>query len=90
MQLILCQLDVGDWRKEKGTPDCSWKRGLPWKFARFVLFRLIKKRSFNLLCVLDLKQEEQVHSEDSHSKADLEKNKQGLSPCAAKYPPLHA
>ena len=23
------------------------------KFARFVLFRLIKKRSFNLLCVLD-------------------------------------
>ena len=24
------------------------------KFARFVLFRIIKRRSFNLLCVLDL------------------------------------
>ena len=35
---------------------CTWleKRGLPRKFARFVLFRLIEKRSFNLLCVLDL------------------------------------
>ena len=32
----------------------AWKRGLPRKFARFVLFRLIKKRPFNLLCVLDL------------------------------------
>ena len=32
----------------------AWKRGLPRKFARFVLFRLINKRSFNLLCVLDL------------------------------------
>ena len=32
----------------------AWERGLPRKFARFVLFRLIKKRSFNLLCVLDL------------------------------------
>ena len=32
----------------------AWKRGLPQKFAHFVLFRLIKKRSFNLLCVLDL------------------------------------
>ena len=30
----------------------AWK-GLPRKFARFVLFRPIKKRSFNLLCVLD-------------------------------------
>ena len=30
------------------------QRGLPRKFAPFVLFRLIKKRSFNLLCVLDL------------------------------------
>ena len=30
----------------------AWKRGLPRKFARFFLFRLIKKRSFNLLCVL--------------------------------------
>ena len=29
----------------------TWKRGLPWKFAHFVLFHLIKKRSFNLLCV---------------------------------------
>ena len=32
----------------------AWKRGLPKKIARFVLFRLIKKHSFNLLCVLDL------------------------------------
>ena len=31
----------------------AWKRG-PWKFAPFVLFHPIKKRSFNLLCVLDL------------------------------------
>ena len=32
----------------------AWKRGLPRKLARFVLFRPIKKHSFNLLCVLDL------------------------------------
>ena len=32
----------------------AWKRGLPRNFARFVLFRPIKKRSFKLLCVLDL------------------------------------
>ena len=32
----------------------AWKRGFPRKFARFALFRQIKKRSFNLLCVLDL------------------------------------
>ena len=32
----------------------AWKRGLPQKIAHFVLFRLIKKLSFNLLCVLDL------------------------------------
>ena len=32
----------------------AWKRGLPQKFACFVLFHPIKKRSFNLLCVLDL------------------------------------
>ena len=32
----------------------SSKRWLHRKFARFVLFRLIKKHSFNLLCVLDL------------------------------------
>ena len=32
----------------------AWKRLLHRKFARFVLFRIIKKRSFNLLCVLDL------------------------------------
>ena len=30
------------------------KTGLPRKFARFVLFRPIKKRSFNLLCVWGL------------------------------------
>ena len=29
------------------------KRGLPRKFARFALFRQIKKSSFNLMCVLD-------------------------------------
>ena len=29
----------------------AWKRWLPRKFARFVLFRPIKKRSFNLLFV---------------------------------------
>ena len=32
----------------------SWKSWLYQKFARFVLFRLIEKCSFNLLCVLDL------------------------------------
>ena len=53
IQLILCQLDVGGWRKEKGT-RLTQERGLPRKCARFVLFRLIEKRSFNLLCVLDL------------------------------------
>ena len=31
----------------------AWKRWSHRKFACFVLFRLIKKRSFNLLCVLD-------------------------------------
>ena len=31
----------------------SWKSGLPRKFARFALFRPVKKRSFNLLSVLD-------------------------------------
>ena len=32
----------------------AWKRGLFEKFARFVLFRPIKKRCFYLLCILDL------------------------------------
>ena len=32
----------------------AWKRGLPWKCARFVLFCPIKKRPFNLLRALDL------------------------------------
>ena len=32
----------------------AWKRGLPRKFARFILIRPIKRRSFNLLCVLHL------------------------------------
>ena len=32
----------------------AWKKGLPREFACFVLFRPIKKRSFNLLRVLDL------------------------------------
>ena len=31
----------------------AWKRGLLRKFACFVLFRPIKTRSLNLLCVLD-------------------------------------
>ena len=31
----------------------AWKRRLPRKCARFVPFRPIQKRSFNLLCVLD-------------------------------------
>ena len=53
IQLILSQLDVGGWRKEKGT-RLTQERGLPRKWPRFVLFRLIEKRSFNLLCVLDL------------------------------------
>ena len=35
----------------------DWKRGLPRKFAHFVLFRPIKKRSFNLLCVLNQRKE---------------------------------
>ena len=35
----------------------AWKRGLPQKFASFVLFHPIKKRSFNLLCVLELSSE---------------------------------
>ena len=37
--------------------DCDFRCTYRWvhrKFARFVLFRLIKKRSFNLLCVWDL------------------------------------
>ena len=29
------------------------KRGFPRKFACFILFHLIKKHSFNFLCVLD-------------------------------------
>ena len=32
----------------------AWKRALPRKFARFVLFRLSRKRSSNLLCVLNI------------------------------------
>ena len=32
----------------------AWKRGLPRKCARFVLFRPITKRSFDLLCALDV------------------------------------
>ena len=31
----------------------AWKRGFPQNFSCFVLFRSIKKHSFNLLCVLD-------------------------------------
>ena len=41
----------GSWRKEKGVRS-SKKKWLYRKFARFVLFHNIKKRSFNLLCVL--------------------------------------
>ena len=32
----------------------AWKRGVPRKCARFVLFHSIKRRSFNLLCVWGL------------------------------------
>ena len=35
------------------VPPQKEKKGLPQKFARFILFRPNKKRSFNLLCVLD-------------------------------------
>ena len=34
-------------------PQKEKQKGLPQKFARFILFRPNKKRSFNLLCVLD-------------------------------------
>ena len=37
-----------------GARKLAEGKGLHRKFARFVLFRIIKKRSFNLLCVLDL------------------------------------
>ena len=59
IQLILCHLDVGGWREER-TQDLFLfsflyiaLRGLSRKFARFVLFRPIKKCSFNFFCVLD-------------------------------------
>ena len=52
----------GSWLEEKGTrlpgPEketaCLFASRQS-QFARYVLFRLIKKRSFNLLCVLKLK-----------------------------------
>ena len=57
-----CQPPTPNWHKIIWIHFCfsvfilyiAWKRGLPLKCARFVLFRPIKKRSFNLLCVLDL------------------------------------
>ena len=59
--LTIHQPPTSNWHKIKWIVCFSdfllyvaWKRGLPWKCARFVLFRLIKKRSFNLLCDLDL------------------------------------
>ena len=70
IQLTLCQLGVpfffcqpptSNWHKVSWivcfsvfTLYVAWKRGLPQKYAHFVLFRLIKKRSFNLLCISDL------------------------------------
>ena len=66
IQLILCQLDLGGWWKEKGTRlklcvcfsvfvlCIAWKRGLPQKCAHFALFRPMIKRNFNLLCVFVL------------------------------------
>ena len=45
-QLILCPFDARRLAGGKGK--------LPRKFSRFVLFRLIDKRSFNLSCILDL------------------------------------
>ena len=64
----VCQPPTSNWHKTSWI-NCSFvlcfflsvfmlyvarKRELPRKFARFVLFRPIKKRSFNLLCVLVL------------------------------------
>ena len=43
----------GNCREEKGTRLPRREKDYR-KFARFVLFRLIKKRSFNILCVLDI------------------------------------
>ena len=61
MPFSFCQPPASNWHKISWI-NCfsvfmlyeAWKRGLPQKFAHFVLFRPIKKRSFNLLCVLDL------------------------------------
>ena len=37
-----------------GMGEAGESKRAPQKFARFVLFRLSKNRSFNLLCILDL------------------------------------
>ena len=57
----VCQPPTSNWHKIRLIHCFSvfllyvaWKRGLPRKFARFVLFRPVKKRSFNPLRVLDL------------------------------------
>ena len=39
----------------------AWKGGLPRKFAGFVLLGPIKKRSFNLLCVLESRNKRKNH-----------------------------
>ena len=57
-----CQPPTYNWQKKVELIVCfsvlllylAWKRGLPRKCAHFVLFHPIKKRSFNLSCVLDL------------------------------------
>ena len=56
-----CQPSTFNWNKISRIVfsafmlNVAWKRRLPRNFARFVLFRPIKKRPFNPLCVLDRK-----------------------------------
>ena len=57
IQLILCQLDVGDWRKEKGTRLTDVKRTskrTSSKICTFCPVSSVKKRAFHLLSALDL------------------------------------
>ena len=63
MPFFFCQPPTSNWHKISWINYLlfsvfllyvTWKGGPPRKFARFVLFRPIKKRSFKLLCVLDL------------------------------------
>ena len=49
-----CQRYEKGSKTHKRLKKCFLKRGLPQNCARFVLFRPIKKRSFNFLCFWDL------------------------------------